>query len=849
MTRPLPFEFSTMLYGSIFIDCLFQTHCLASLSNLSIHSYLDSTEYLEFAKRLSHNNKCVRDAAFKSLRGFLRSRKEMTPLDFQKIWKTIFYCYWMTDKPVFQAEVAQEIADTVHELNTTMAVGYYGGFLSTFGKEWAGLDRHRMDKYFLIVRKVVTQMFFYLKNRNWDEDVISELNESIHINLTFEADGKYRGLALHWYEVVMSCLCNALATSTASSTHAADATTAIGAPKASTLGSFVAKGSERGAVIPPQSFIALMSPVVRLLVETSDSMLIKIAFDYAVGALKRSVDTLIKFRAQQKRAARKKASEADGDDDEDEDEDEGEPISPSEPMLALGASVAGATDSFAKYVFELAADPELNVTPRARKYLYSLRSVLINIHETASRAGLFKKQKTSAKSTTVAAAPAAAAPAPVPGQKRKETESSTPAAPVTKASKSAETAQKDAKATPKAAEKVVEKVAEKPSTKQAKVVQAPKETKEETKKETKKEETKKDEKKKATAPVPTPAPAPANKGKGKMMFMSAADLGDDDDDDEEARELAMFKQMNDAADDDEEEEEEDEEEDEDGFMDFDEDEDGFMDFDEDEDGFMDFEEDEDMEEEEDEEEEEEEIPAPVIKKSKQQQQQQPPQQQQQQQQQKGKSKQLPPPPAPTPAPTPVKKSPTPSSNIPTTINTKNMNNNTKAAPVSTTKPSDAKTSSSSSSSSSSSTPTRPSSAQASLMPSQDAFKAPAPKVAPSSTTKSTPASTTISTPTTSSTTAVKATPSKASAAPASAPASASPSTPAAPAKPVAASQVTAAPIVYGTPSGKKGVSFHLVSNKVQTFKRGSLIENPVPAEELLTRSARKGLIKRTSTLA
>ncbi|KAK8374898.1 hypothetical protein O3P69_010132, partial [Scylla paramamosain] len=62
-----------------------------------------------FAQRLADNEKKVRDRALKKLRKYLRLKSSNGPAisreDALKLWKGLFYCMYMADKPLVQVGV------------------------------------------------------------------------------------------------------------------------------------------------------------------------------------------------------------------------------------------------------------------------------------------------------------------------------------------------------------------------------------------------------------------------------------------------------------------------------------------------------------------------------------------------------------------------------------------------------------------------------------------------------------------------------------------------------------------------------------------------------------------------
>ena len=55
------------------------------------------------ARHLASNSKEERNRAVKAVTLWLRKRGDkLTPKDFLKLWKGLFYCMWMSDKPFVQ---------------------------------------------------------------------------------------------------------------------------------------------------------------------------------------------------------------------------------------------------------------------------------------------------------------------------------------------------------------------------------------------------------------------------------------------------------------------------------------------------------------------------------------------------------------------------------------------------------------------------------------------------------------------------------------------------------------------------------------------------------------------------
>lgn len=62
---------------------------------------------------------------------------------------------WMADKPTYQERLAKRLADIGRDLYTTSPTAglqYLEAFWETLCREWSGLDRHRLDKFYLLLR-------------------------------------------------------------------------------------------------------------------------------------------------------------------------------------------------------------------------------------------------------------------------------------------------------------------------------------------------------------------------------------------------------------------------------------------------------------------------------------------------------------------------------------------------------------------------------------------------------------------------------------------------------------------------------------------------------------------------
>ena len=68
-----------------------------------------------FAQKLAANDPTIRNRAVKKLKKWLTVRNElMTAEEILRIWKGLHYCFWMSDKPLVQEELAESISSLIH---------------------------------------------------------------------------------------------------------------------------------------------------------------------------------------------------------------------------------------------------------------------------------------------------------------------------------------------------------------------------------------------------------------------------------------------------------------------------------------------------------------------------------------------------------------------------------------------------------------------------------------------------------------------------------------------------------------------------------------------------------------
>ncbi|KXN88781.1 hypothetical protein AN958_06650 [Leucoagaricus sp. SymC.cos] len=138
------------------------------------------TDVPPLAKYFASTEKKTRDKAVKNLAAFLSEAPEdaLSKTEMDKLWKGIFYCFWMSDKSLVQQALANELAELLLTITSTAAsLAFLKGFWTTIVREWNGIDRLRIDKYYMLVRRFVNASFRLLIRTNWENEACRAYND------------------------------------------------------------------------------------------------------------------------------------------------------------------------------------------------------------------------------------------------------------------------------------------------------------------------------------------------------------------------------------------------------------------------------------------------------------------------------------------------------------------------------------------------------------------------------------------------------------------------------------------------------------------------------------------------
>ncbi|KAK5638984.1 hypothetical protein RI129_013279 [Pyrocoelia pectoralis] len=155
---------------------------------------------MKFVKALAGNEKKIRDRALKNLKGWFTQRSSQIPFtqdDFLRIWKGLFTSMWMSDKPLIQEECAETISTLIHYVDCDSALLFFKCGLMTMAIEWFGIDQWRLDKFLMLVRRMLRQCFEFLKKTAWNLTNVKEFNNVLTETILKTDNSKHLGLTMH----------------------------------------------------------------------------------------------------------------------------------------------------------------------------------------------------------------------------------------------------------------------------------------------------------------------------------------------------------------------------------------------------------------------------------------------------------------------------------------------------------------------------------------------------------------------------------------------------------------------------------------------------------------------------
>ena len=135
---------------------------------------------LHFLKDLVSSEKSNRESGLENFTQWLQEQTKDTvsEQDLAKVWKALFLSLWMQDKPLLQQSLSIQIAESIHLINDhQLTISFLRAFWITIVREWPGIDRHRMDKFYFQIKSIIRNTFMFLEQNGWNIDACHCLSE------------------------------------------------------------------------------------------------------------------------------------------------------------------------------------------------------------------------------------------------------------------------------------------------------------------------------------------------------------------------------------------------------------------------------------------------------------------------------------------------------------------------------------------------------------------------------------------------------------------------------------------------------------------------------------------------
>lgn len=111
---------------------------------------------------------------------------------------------WMSDRPLVQQKLADDLADLLFQVQPINYSTFLDSFWSIMAREWEGLDRYRLDKFYLLLRRYLAASLRKLKQEQWDQDWVDDLVVIFrHIPLNLDDLKIPNGIRFHIFDIFL----------------------------------------------------------------------------------------------------------------------------------------------------------------------------------------------------------------------------------------------------------------------------------------------------------------------------------------------------------------------------------------------------------------------------------------------------------------------------------------------------------------------------------------------------------------------------------------------------------------------------------------------------------------------
>lgn len=163
-------------------------------------------QQIKIARSLASNDLRQRTKQLKKLKKWFNLRANSSyPFsddDFLRVWKGLYYCMWMSDKPLVQEGLAEDFGSLLPCFGKPeVSAQFFGAFLKTMSLEWFGIDQWRIDKFLMLVRRMLRHAFQVLKDAKWKKKFLLAFGRQL--KCTVLGDHEAIGLTMHFIDIYL----------------------------------------------------------------------------------------------------------------------------------------------------------------------------------------------------------------------------------------------------------------------------------------------------------------------------------------------------------------------------------------------------------------------------------------------------------------------------------------------------------------------------------------------------------------------------------------------------------------------------------------------------------------------
>ena len=129
----------------------------------------------KFARALANPAKSIREKTISELKKYLISVENISDLEMLTLWKALFYCLSVCDRQSVYEELCAALVDllSVFKKLSFAFHKYLRLFFRALLLEWALLDQNKQNKFYTLLRTMITKCFSLLQVSDWHSKSMS----------------------------------------------------------------------------------------------------------------------------------------------------------------------------------------------------------------------------------------------------------------------------------------------------------------------------------------------------------------------------------------------------------------------------------------------------------------------------------------------------------------------------------------------------------------------------------------------------------------------------------------------------------------------------------------------------